>query len=100
MSFEQFGSALDLILRFDLEALEGMLVFARTVRYLLIAQAAAAARVSFREKLSADLKLHASWAHRLTKPLPPPALLPQEALQTLQEQADDWRTSLARRAHS
>ena len=72
------------------DVVDGLVSFAKIARDSLVAQSSAIARKQFREKLSADLKNHASFAHKLTKPTTPSPLLPCESLAKLSEQRDSW----------
>ena len=64
--------------------------FVTSLRDHLCAKVSAAAQADFRKKLSEDLADHASFAHRLCKPSPPPPPNPCEQLDNLGTSADKW----------
>ena len=68
---DQFTTCLRMLWRLEFEAFDCILDLARCVGGLLAAQSAAVTRADFCERLSADLKLYASCAHKLTPPPPP-----------------------------
>ena len=84
-------TCLRMLWRLDLYAVDGALAIARCVRDFLVAQSATACRADVRARLSADLKLHATRAHKLTMPCAHSSLLACESLAKLDQQARSWQ---------
>ena len=71
-----------------MDALESLLLVARTARDSLAAQASAEVKAELRKKLSDDLAHHASFAHTLCIPCQLPASLPVDSIALLSIQTD------------